>query len=59
MAEVGGQADLVRVSVHRHVEVDAPPLHPQTVPVLIVQQAAEGGQRSRFGPAWEDTAEGG
>lgn len=51
MAEVRGQADLVHVSVHCHVEVDAPPLHPQMVPVLIVQQAAEGGQRSWFGPA--------
>lgn len=58
VAELCGQADLLRVFVHRHVEVEAPPLHRQTVPVLIVQQAAERGQTSglgRGGGACEDT----
>lgn len=48
VAELSRQTDLLRVFVHRHVEMEAPPLQRQTVPVLIVQQAAERGEASGF-----------
>lgn len=37
------------VFVHGQVEVRAPPLHCDMVPVLVIEEAAEGGETPRFG----------
>lgn len=43
-AELCGDLNPLRVFVHREVEVSAALLHRQMVPMLIIQQAAEGGE---------------
>lgn len=53
--ELRGEPEALRgVFVHRDVELRAAPLHRQAVPLLIVQQAAEGGDAPglRGGRTW-------